>query len=151
MWQEVTTKKDIWSISEKRSLSISRRVLSSPYVRCSCCSGKILFTVVLASYCTLMHACLLYACCLAFWRVRACACAYACACVCGRMLQWFVQSIFNRNIAGSIPAEYDHTHLSSPFLYLGGYQQPNVYVCVYVMEKRREIRPPRINSLFRVP
>ena len=32
------------------------------------------------------------------------------------------------DIAGSISAEYGFTHLSSPSLSLGGYQQPNVYV-----------------------
>ena len=40
--------------------------------------------------------------------------ARACVCVC--MVQWFVQSISNRNIAGSIPAEYSHIRLSSPSL-----------------------------------
>ena len=51
-----------------------------------------------------------------------------CVCVCVRMVQWFVQSISSRNIAGSIPAEYGFTRLSSPSLSPGGYQQPNVYV-----------------------
>ena len=40
------------------------------------------------------------------------------------MVQWFVQLISSRNIAGSIPAEYGFTRLSSPSLSLGGYQQP---------------------------
>ena len=31
-------------------------------------------------------------------------------------------------VEGSIPAEYGHTRLSSPSLFLGGYQQPNVCV-----------------------
>ena len=33
-------------------------------------------------------------------------CVHMCVCVCGHMVQWFVQSISSRNIAGSIPAEY---------------------------------------------
>ena len=69
-----------------------------------------------------------------------CVCVYVCVCVCvcvyvcmyvcmrGRMVQWFGQSISSRNIAGSIPAEYGFTRLSSPSLSPGGYQQPNVYV-----------------------
>ena len=59
-----------------------------------------------------------------------CVCMYLCMCVfvCGCMVQWFVQSISSRNIAGSIPAKYGFTRLSSPSLSLGGYQQPNVYV-----------------------
>ena len=54
------------------------------------------------------------------WWGRVCVCV--CVCVC--MVQWFVQSISSRNIAGSIPAEYGFTRLSSPSLSLGGYQQP---------------------------
>ena len=60
--------------------------------------------------------------------VCVCVCECVCVCVCGRMVQWFVQSISSRNIAGSIPAEYGFTRLSSPSLSPGGYQQPNVYV-----------------------
>ena len=55
-----------------------------------------------------------------------CVCVYVCVCV---------------NIAGSIPAEYGFTRLSSPSLSLGGYQQPNVYVCVCLStcgEKKRK-------------
>ena len=54
------------------------------------------------------------------------------------MVQWFVQSISSRNIAGSIPAEYGFTRLSSPSLSPGGYQQPNVYVWVHVVEKKKK-------------
>ena len=71
---------------------------------------------------SILHACVC---------VRVCVCVCMCVCVCvacGRMVQWFVQSISSRNIAGSIPAEYGFTRLSSPSLSLGGYQQPNVYV-----------------------
>ena len=49
------------------------------------------------------------------------------ACVHGRMVQWFMQSISDRNIAGSISAECSYTRLSSPSLSLGGYKQPNEY------------------------
>ena len=45
-----------------------------------------------------------------------CVCAFQCGC----MVQWLVQSISNRNIAGSIPAECGYTRLSSPSLSLGG-------------------------------
>ena len=61
--------------------------------------------------------------------VRTCVCVRACVRVCGCMVQWFVQSISSRNIAGSIPAEYGFTRLSSPSLSLGGYQQPKC-VCL---------------------
>ena len=61
------------------------------------------------------------------------------------MVQWYVQSISNREVAGSIPDDYGRTRLSSlsrtlpdfSFILLGGYQQP-VYagvcgaVCVCV-------------------
>ena len=60
--------------------------------------------------------------------VCVCVFVYVCVCPCARMVQWFVQSISNRNIAGLIPAEYCFTRLSSPSLFLGGYQQQNVYV-----------------------
>ena len=47
------------------------------------------------------------------------------------MVQWYVQSISNREVAGSIPDDYDRTRLSSlshspssSFILLGGYQQP---------------------------
>ena len=70
-----------------------------------------------------------------------------CVCV-SHMVQWYVQSISNREVAGSIPDNYDHTRLSSPshspsssFIFLGGYQQP-VYagVCrvVCVSKKKKE-------------
>ena len=61
---------------------------------------------------------------------------YACsvhACVCvSHMVQWYVQSISNREVAGSIPDDYGRTRLSSlsrilpdfSFILLGGYQQP---------------------------
>ena len=57
-------------------------------------------------------------------------CMYVCVCVClcVRMVPWFVQSISDPNIAGSIPAEYGFTCLSSPSLSLSGCQQPKVYV-----------------------
>ena len=47
--------------------------------------------------------------------------------MCVHMVQWLVQSISSRNIAGLIHAEYGYTRLSSPSLSLRGYQQPNVY------------------------
>ena len=53
-----------------------------------------------------------------------------CVCV-SHMVQWYVQSISNREVAGSIPDDYGRTHLSSlshspssSFILLGGYQQP---------------------------
>ena len=58
------------------------------------------------------------------------------ACVRGRMVQWFVQSISNRNIPGSITAECRYTRLSSPSLSLGGYKQPNEYGSVCCGKKR---------------
>ena len=67
-----------------------------------------------------------------------CVCVCVCMCVCGCMVQWFVQSISSRNIVGSIPAEYGFTRLSSPSLSLGGYQQPNVYVWVCMVDKKKE-------------
>ena len=53
-------------------------------------------------------------------------------CVClGVSLQWYVQSIPNREVAGSIPDDYGRTRLSSlshspssSFILLDGYQQP---------------------------
>ena len=54
------------------------------------------------------------------------------------MVQWFVQSISNRNIAVSIPAEYGFKRLSSHSLPPGGYQQPNVYVSVHVVGEKNE-------------
>ena len=46
-------------------------------------------------------------------------------------MQWYVQSISNREVAGSIPDDCSPTHLSSfshspssSFILLGGYQQP---------------------------
>ena len=59
-----------------------------------------------------------------------------CVCVC---FNW--KSISNWNIAGSIPAEYGFTRLSSPSLSLGGYQQPKcVCLCMseYMWEKKRK-------------
>ena len=53
------------------------------------------------------------------------------------MVQWFVQSISNRNIAGSIPTEYRFTRLSSPLLSLGGYQQPK-YGCLSMRGGKKE-------------
>ena len=47
------------------------------------------------------------------------------------MVQWYAQSISNREVAGSIPDDYGRTRLSSlshsptsSFILLGGYQQP---------------------------
>ena len=59
-----------------------------------------------------------------------CVCVHVpvCVCVCVCVVQWFVQTISNRNIAGAIPVECSYTGLSSPSLSLGSYQQPNVYV-----------------------
>ena len=60
-------------------------------------------------------------------------CVCVCVCVCvSHMVQWYVQSISNREVAGSIPDDYGRTHLSSlsrtlpdfSFILLGGYQQP---------------------------
>ena len=61
------------------------------------------------------------------------------------MVQWYVQSFSNREVAGLIPDDYGRTRLSSlshspssSFILLGGYQQP-VYagVCgvAYVCKK----------------
>ena len=44
--------------------------------------------------------------------VRACVCVL-CERACVHMVHWFVQSIFNRNIVGSILTGYGHTHLFS--------------------------------------
>ena len=64
------------------------------------------------------------------------------------MVQWYVQSISNREVAGSIPDDYGRTRLSSlsrslpdfSFILLGGYQQPGYagvcgVVCVCVEKK----------------
>ena len=76
-----------------------------------------------------------------------CVCVYVCV---SHMVQWYVQSISNREVAGSIPDDYGRTCLSSlsqtlpdfSFILLGGYQQPVyagvcgvVCVCVEKMEK----------------
>ena len=63
------------------------------------------------------------------------ACVRACmrdACVC--MVQWFVQSIFNRNIAGSIPVEYGLTCLFLLF-YLWVVTNSQMCMSEYVVEK----------------
>ena len=60
--------------------------------------------------------------------VCVCACVWVGACVRACVRACVLQSISSRNIAGSIPAEYGFTRLSSPSLSPGGYQQPNVYV-----------------------
>ena len=59
-----------------------------------------------------------------------CVCVYVCVCV-SHMVQWYVQSISNREVAGSIPDDYGRTRLSSlshspssSFILLGGYEQP---------------------------
>ena len=67
-------------------------------------------------------------------RVHACVCVCVCVCVhvSAHMVQWYVQSISNREVAGSIPDDYGHIRLSSlsrtlpdfSFILLGGYQQP---------------------------
>ena len=57
---------------------------------------------------------------------------YVCMFVCvSHMVQWYVQSISNREVAGSIPDDYGRTRLSSlshspssSFNLLGGYEQP---------------------------
>ena len=65
-------------------------------------------------------------------------CVCVCVCVCvfclcvSHTVQWYVQSISNREVAGSIPDDYGRTRLSSlsrtlldlSFILLGGYQQP---------------------------
>ena len=76
---------------------------------------------------------------LASLAVCVCVCVYVCVCVCvyvcvcvSHMVQWYVQSISNREVAGSIPDDYGRTRLSSlsrtlpdfSFILLGGYQQP---------------------------
>ena len=61
-----------------------------------------------------------------------CVCVYVCVSVCvSHVVQWYVQSISNRAVAGSIPDDYGRTRLSSlshspssSFILLGGYQQP---------------------------
>ena len=62
--------------------------------------------------------------------VRACMCVRECVCV-SHIVQWYVQSISNRGVAGSIPGDYGRTCFSSlshspssSFILLGGYQQP---------------------------
>ena len=63
------------------------------------------------------------------------ACMRACVRECVRVAIWcsgLCNRFSNRNIAGSIPAEYGFMRLSSS-LSLGGYQQPNVYVWVCVV------------------
>ena len=64
------------------------------------------------------------------------------------MVQWYVQSISNQEVAGSIPDDYGRTRLSSlshspssSFILLGGYQQPvHAGVCgvVCVCRKRKK-------------
>ena len=70
-----------------------------------------------------------------------------CVCV------WYVQSISNREVAGSIPDDYGRTRLSSlsrtlldfSFILLGGYQQP-VYagVCGVVCVCKKKIEKKKI-------
>ena len=71
-----------------------------------------------------------------------------CVCLCvSHMVQWHVQLISNREVAGSIPGDYGRTRLSSlsrtlpdfSFILLGGYQQP-VYagVCGVVCRKKNK-------------
>ena len=72
-------------------------------------------------------------------RVCVCVCVCVCTCVyvcvrvrvCVHMVQWYVQSISNREVAGSVPDDYGRIRLfslshspSSSFILLGGYQQP---------------------------
>ena len=72
---------------------------------------------------------------------------YVCVCV-SHMVQWYVQSISDREVAGSIPDDYGRTRLSSlsrtlpdsSFILLGGYQQPlYAEVCgVVCVEKKKK-------------
>ena len=65
--------------------------------------------------------------------VCVCVCFSVCLSVCVCMVQWFVQSISNRNIVGLIPTECSYTRLSSPFLSLDSYNSQmcmSEYECV---------------------
>ena len=67
--------------------------------------------------------------------VCVCVCVCVCMCLCVSFVCLYfavVCAVDFRNIVGSIPAECNYTRLSSPFLSLGGYQQPNMYVSVLV-------------------
>ena len=89
-------------------------------------------------------------------------CVCVCVCVClwyvSHMVQWYVQSISNREVAGSIPDDYGRTRLSSlsrtlpdfSFILLGGYQQP-VYagVCGVVCVCRKNWKNENRDSLAR--
>ena len=99
--------------------------------------------------CVCVYVCVVRVWCVCVW----CVCYSFCVCVCvggggvSHMVQWYVQSISNREVAGSIPNDYGHTRLSSlsrspssSFILLGGYQQP-VYagVCgVVCVSKKKE-------------
>ena len=76
------------------------------------------------------------------------------------MVQWYVQSISNREVVDSIPDNYGRTHLSSlsqsppdfSFILLGGCQQPvHVGVCgvMCVWGKKEKERPKSRDSLAR--
>ena len=76
------------------------------------------------------------------------------------MVQWYVQSISNREAAGSIPDDYGRTRLSSlsrslpdfSFILLGGYQQPmyaGVCGVVCVEKKKKEKNGKMKKSLAR--
>ena len=74
-----------------------------------------------------------------------CVCVSVCVCV-SHMVQWHVQSISNREVAGSIPDDYCRTRISSlshspssSFIILGCHQQ-RVYagVCGVVCVKKKE-------------
>ena len=62
-------------------------------------------------------------------------CVYARACAYGAVV---CAVDFQLSNEGLIPAKCGHTRLSSPSLSLGGYQQPNVYVCVCGVRKKRK-------------
>ena len=65
--------------------------------------------------------------------------------MCGCMVQWFVQSISSRNIAGSIPAEYGFTRLSYLSLSLGGCQQPKMCMSEYAWWTKKKKKKKKTN------
>ena len=95
-----------------KSARVSTVLLSDPGMCALVCVCVCVCVCVWVGGCVWVRAC-----------ARACVCVCVCACVCARhcvlgrcahTVQWFVQSISNRNIAGSIPTECGLTRLSSP-------------------------------------
>ena len=65
--------------------------------------------------------------------VRVCVCVCVCVSVClSHIVQWYMQSISNQEVVGSIPDDYGHTRLSSlsrsspgsSFVFLGDHTPP---------------------------